>query len=470
MGVDRVAERINANFIQDYSEFLCGYILPLLGMDAGNKQNTLNAAEFYVGAGKSTIEQSEGQLRFYVSGWQIFSIPCSLTIPEDDLRLVRRILQSFPDIAQYKITGGGRFLPDEFPYKEQKRALYSSVVQSGISRWLAGDQQSNKIDALFAELETWSVKTYEGKNVTMGFVINPEAKSGFRVDGKKWLDFMKDDAAAMLTDCIHSVIELDTQCDFVGYRSLSEKNAIPSCKLSHKAPLRFSHMIQTQIVEKKCGVFLLNNGDIVLAKNQEIRFVRRNLRWLNFSYNAFRNAVQPFVQENGRKSDAGQKKMEKLIESVFASVLDVSFSHAGGIISVVGKKWPETCVSSEGQKNAILAPCDDLLSNVFDKEPYPDDIRPLKRVLLKKLIAEKPFHRLDRKLRGELLGLDGACILDCDGVVRSFGAIIQNDSGSLGGGRGAAARKLSEYGMAVKISTDGYIEVYISGKLVYSVK
>ena len=89
---------------------------------------------------------------------------------------------------------------------------------------------------------------------------------------------------------------------------------------------------------------------------------------------------------------------------------------------------------------------------------------------MKRLIAGKTFDRLDRKLRSELLGLDGACIIGCNGEVQAFGAIIRNKSGSLGGGRGAAARKLSEYGMAVKISTDGYIELYLDGNLVYSIK
>lgn len=111
-----------------------------------------------------------------------------------------------------------------------------------------------------------------------------------------------------------------------------------------------------------------------------------------------------------------------------------------------------------------------MLSSAYDIEENNEDIRALKRAILKRLIAEKSFDKLDRKLRSELLGLDGACIIGCNGKVQAFGAIIQNDSGSLGGGRGAAARKLSEYGMAVKISTDGYIEIYVEGDLVYSIK
>lgn len=61
-----------------------------------------------------------------------------------------------------------------------------------------------------------------------------------------------------------------------------------------------------------------------------------------------------------------------------------------------------------------------------------------------------------------MCGLDGATILDLNGQVILFRAIIQNNSGSSGCGRGAAARRLSDFkGFATKISTDGYIELYL---------
>ena len=69
-----------------------------------------------------------------------------------------------------------------------------------------------------------------------------------------------------------------------------------------------------------------------------------------------------------------------------------------------------------------------------------------------------------------VIELDGACIIDMSGNVCACGAIIKNDSGSTGGGRGAASKKLSRYGFAIKISTDGYIELYIDGNQKYAIK
>jgi DNA integrity scanning protein DisA with diadenylate cyclase activity len=73
--------------------------------------------------------------------------------------------------------------------------------------------------------------------------------------------------------------------------------------------------------------------------------------------------------------------------------------------------------------------------------------------------------------RSELSGLDGATIMDEDGNLLAVGAIIRNDAGSSGGGRGSAAKKLSKYGgFSIKISTDGYIELFVNGANVYSIK
>jgi hypothetical protein len=69
--------------------------------------------------------------------------------------------------------------------------------------------------------------------------------------------------------------------------------------------------------------------------------------------------------------------------------------------------------------------------------------------------------------------MNGATILDGNGKIISFGAIIKNKSGSEGGGRTAAAEKLSGDeigGLAFKISTDGYIELFIDGRSKFKIK
>ena len=93
-----------------------------------------------------------------------------------------------------------------------------------------------------------------------------------------------------------------------------------------------------------------------------------------------------------------------------------------------------------------------------------------KRRFIRKFTNGLRFDQIDRKLRAELIAMDGACIIDHNGSIIAVGAIIKNDSGSTEGGRGAACEKLSGFGIAVKISTDGYIELFEDKKAVLSIK
>lgn len=263
------------------------------------------------------------------------------------------------------------------------------------------------------------------------------------------------------TDCIHSVIQLDGNCRFIRFLSLSDNGTIPLHTLSPFLPLRFSQCIYEHVHDDAVGIFLLNNGDIVLSKDREIKFVKRNLRWLNFSFDAFRAAACS-QQTNWD---------EFLLKEIYATMLDVSFAHTGGILSIV-RDPGELRVPSN---SPVLKPYDDLLrdppENCLDKLPLKDkEITQIKRQVIKMLINDKRFPELDRKLRSELTAMDGACILDAEGNVVSFGAIIRSDTESSGGARGAASRTLSHYGMAVKISTDGYVELYLDRNKVLEIK
>lgn len=543
---------LNSKYKSDFYDFLSNYLLPLLGLSDSTLSDGKNIhLPKYVKSKRLYIAQEGNTIYFpyYTQAagvWDAFMITLDSPnlLSQDNLKLSPRIIQCFDQLCPYKRTGSGK--QNIILNSVHKNSVYQMAIEKGICHWIAGDSEyddttnrhrqndhhnEDKIEELLSILEQWSVKTYEGRNVTLGFVIDPDqdaanstpllplhisegsemGSSPHTVPDKKaaknqpsaeqdttFLSFLKDDTAAVLTDCIHSVIVLDSQCNFVRYESIAKNDQIRSTSLDSHIPLRFTHVIQQHIParSRRVGIFLLNNGDIILSKNEEIRFVKRNLHWLNFSYEAFKNAMKPFLEEYDLTDDT-----DHLIGQIFASVLDVSFSHTGGIIAVVDpQKQPAKPFESQ-----VLSEYDNLKQKIHYAEFYqnkcdkcqkdaenkkiqdPKEIalkmaetrkKLLKRSIIERLILDddrpehpnKRFQDLDRKLRSELIALDGACILDTKGDIYSFGAIISNDSGSSGGGRGAAAKKLSSYGMAIKISTDGYIEMYINRILKYSVK
>ncbi len=465
---------MNVNAAKEYKDFIEKYLLRLLGISSNNIQS-------YSGDFKGAyIVQRDGYIYFSTNTETVFALEHNRKLSEDNISAVKNIIISFFAVAKYRTYQSGtahRYYSDT-----QKVSNYELAIQKGICTWIIG-KANEDVEELLGILEKWSVQTYEGKKVTMGFVINPSLRSNFDPEYGKFKSFIKDDFFAVFTDCIDSVIEVDEHCEFCRYLSVTENNKIENYSLSKHLPIRFANVIQRYVTGNRVGIFLLNNGDIILSKNQEIRFVKRNLKWLNMSYESFYNALADFADANGIE--------ESLIEDIYASTLDVSFSHGGGIISVVENVSSLTNEEKDGFP--ILHQCDYLLNRweynkLFEyfkeqNERYEDsgnkhltvdekEIRKriLKRNALDSFIMQKPFGELDRKLRCELISLDGACILNAKGDICACGAIIKNDSGSSGGGRGAASKKLSRFGMAIKVSTDGYIELYLNGSPKYSIK
>lgn len=170
----------------------------------------------------------------------------------------------------------------------------------------------------------------------------------------------------------------------------------------------------------------------------------------------------------------------ELLRQIYATSLDVSFSHSGGIIAIADNHAFSTQNIIDNIDNYSIFNQQDQLSNENDEKNHDNlqiefEKKLKKRETILKILninnTQIKFIDIDRKLRSELVGLDGATIIDYDGKVISFDAIIQNECGSSSGGRGAAAKTLSKFGgLAIKISTDGYIELYIDGFLKYEIK
>ena len=195
-----------------------------------------------------------------------------------------------------------------------RESVYQMAIQRGICDWMVGEEMK-PVEKLLALLEKWAVQTYEGKKVTFGFFINPKDDSlPTAIMGETWLKFLENDYSAVLTDCIHSVIQLDKTCGFVRFLSLAEGGTISAHQLSPFLPLRFSQCIDKYIKGSAVGIFLLNNGDIVLSKEGKINLVKRNLHWLNFSFAAFHDAI----------CDEHTSWNEQLLKEVYATMVIIN--------------------------------------------------------------------------------------------------------------------------------------------------
>lgn len=187
-------------------------------------------------------------------------------------------------------------------------------------------------------------------------------------------------------------------------------------------------------------MLLTNSGDILIINDKKLCYTRHNGAWL-------RSNSGPIIEQ--LKVELGEENLD-FINTIYQTITDLSYSRGGACIGIVN--------------NDILP---EELQTMIEGGLLSVDILDEKRAAIRNLIRHndgvslKSFYELDRHLRRELLELDGAMVFSKSGLIHVIGTIIKLDgSGSDGGGRTAAAMQLSRFGLAIKISQDGYVQLF----------
>ena len=144
----------------------------------------------------------------------------------------------------------------------------------------------------------------------------------------------------------------------------------------------------------------------------------------------------------------GRPDSQAVRTAVLETSLDVSFARSGGCIGIV------TSAHQERMESRVVVNIDDHLEPAIS----------VKAAVLERSIDGRRFQDLDRRLRQELVAIDGAMVLNHHGDILAVGAILKIPGGSSGGGRLAAAKALSTLGLGIKVSQDGGIRCYHDGK------
>lgn len=430
------------------------YISPLLGISNNNFQYSNYKKE-----NNELVMLKDQKLYFYdsVDSDKCYIVKVSKNFPRSNLNLLRTVYSEMMK-ARHKNYDGS--IKNEYDSLQHLKKNYEYQLQKSLLNWFSGNN-TNLLE-LIEKLECWKEKTYEGKKVPFAFLIDTSSNIG----EFPFMDFLEEEYSATFSDGITSIIELDSNLKFLSLKSITDKGVDIVNKLDN-VPYRFSQIIET-FTKGKIAVFLLVNGDIVLVKNCEILLVKREGKWLNFNKEVFKSIISAELEQQ-------DQTFLKLINEVYLSSLDVSFAHSGGIIACIKKEKIPLLINPQNDGTSILNKLDNLLPSNDISTPKTFDNQEIKKRFIKRnfllnIIKNNCFETIDRKTRSELISMDGATIIDFDGNIISLGAIIQNDSGSYGGGRGAAAKKLSKFGFAIKISTDGYVEVYINERIKYRIK
>lgn len=305
----------------------------------------------------------------------------------------------------------------------------------------------NGVSSILHRLNKWANRTYEGRKIPFSFIIdlNELPQSKHSLDSVS--EFLQDDASALLTDGISSYITIGKSLTYhvVNYYDPEQPD-----KRLPLVPYRFSsfgYMCNAQ----KLGLILTVQGDILFIKQRKLTYAKRNGDWHFYDYDSFNEILFHDMPEIKTQQPNADIKIKK----IYITCLDVAFARTGGCLAIC-----------KDENIAEIKKCVQPADLHAPHAPLQQSDKHEKRFFLEKVVVnDNSFDTLCRKARQELLGIDGATVISTDGRFVTTGAIMDNnidisDTDVHGGARTKIAVKLSQYGIAIKISADGYIECY----------
>lgn len=261
-----------------------------------------------------------------------------------------------------------------------------------------------------------------------------------------YISFLKSDYSATINDGVYSAVELFANGTFKEYVTIMNdtESILPSI------PYPFSGFANL-CTENKIGILLTEAGDILIINDKKLCYTKHNGRWVQCMADKI---IEQMRQELTFEKDAD-------ITAIYQTIVDVSYSRGGACIGIV-------------KSDELPSQLTEMIkAGLLQENTQNPKLLAIKRMISKpedKIYRQKKFYELNRALRRELLELDGAMVLSSSGIIHVIGTIIKLDgSGSAGGGRTAAAMQLSEYGLAIKISQDGYVQLFKNRKVIMEI-
>lgn len=379
---------------------------------------------------------------------------------KDDYRIIVRRAQPFKSFEIHLI----RSIIDEMSrvYKtkaveEYKHNLEGIIIERAICKSLTSSSYQT-LNLVLNEMSYWAQRTYEGKRVSIGFIVTKK-KLGEETNPNLHISkFLEKDFSVLMTDSESSFLEISADgyiVDYVGY--------VKKVDYSLYAPYKFLKLASLSS-GSRIGVCLTESGDILIFKEKGLLFAKRGGNWVCYSHEEIVGKLSEYIGE-----------LEEVRRAIYLSALDISFNRCGGcIVHLNDNEDAKEVLKHIDQADVLSKESYDYIQqlkidqsfftgsestkNILDYDVFLTRDKGLKAVTIQKLVEGRKFQDLSRKFRQDLIAIDGATVIAHDGTIVAVGAIIKIEAGSSGGGRLAAAKTLSNYGISIKISNDGTIQ------------
>ena len=402
---------------EDFKQLIHQYICPLLAgsVMTPEPQSTPNHHAHELAA--LTGNGQTMQISYAKKALYKIEIKRNQKFTGDDVKLVKAIVAQMVENIDKTAS----------PYQER---VIGYAIEVGICHFLSehnGDLLVRILDAF----EDWSARTYEGRKPTFTIVVDLNDHQIVQQNSPLITDFLDHDFFAPLSNGVDSGVLVSSMGALLEYVDFE----INSTDANTFAPARFISVANCAANDKIC-LTLTNNGEVLIFKDEKLFFSKRNGEW-NYYNDDSTLKTMPGTSIDVKKA-------------MYETILDVSFARTGGCLVAIPYAHKKGLILDDGNSDDSVVKRADLLENPTS----------MKSRVLNRLIKGRKFQDLSRTMRKELVGIDGATIIQYQGEILAVGAIVKISGGSVGGGRLAATRTLAPFGTAIKISADGMVEAF----------
>jgi hypothetical protein len=319
------------------------------------------------------------------------------------------------------------------------RAIGAAFDEQVVSEHLQEHHQLTlSLSEVFGALHTLAEQTYENRALTFGCILDPAGRNDSVAMFPK--DFITSKRFRALSDGYRTAYHLSSSgqvLDFVdldifGRGSLTGKHFYPE----------WAEPMARASRDRRCGIALSRQGDLLVFDEGTLRFTYRNGRWQYWNH----AHLITLLRDRARAQRVPPARLGLLVGEVYRAALDISFRRSGGLFVILRNRGNLRKIVRAGDAIGDLgrATADSAFDEAVGGTAIP------------------------RSVMVELASLDGAIVLNNSGNILAFGAVLRpRKTGRLSGSEGSrtkAAIGASHYGLALKVSSDGDITVYHNGK------
>jgi hypothetical protein len=374
--------------------------------------------------------------------WRVRGLLKRLSVPAGVGAISRTLDERERDIADCAIQEIAEMFRNVRPGSwAAAEALRTGFDERVVARHL---KKHHKLDidlsGWFSALRQLAEQSYENKALTFGCIIRTTDPTE-AADGRRFpADFLRRKRYRALSDGYRTVYRVSSRGAMIGFDELP-----PGVANGHKFHPKWCDEVASQSRAGRLGLCLTRQGDILVLDSGHLTFTYRFGRWQYWNH----AHIVDLLKNAARVQKVPVVTVSKVVRSIYRAALDVAFRRSGGLFVVL-----------RNRKN--------LRRLVRSGDGIGDRGRPVLDAAFDSVLDNLSVQTRARSVVAELAALDGAVVMTNTGKVLAYGAVLdpkrKGRVRAAEGSRTKAAIGASNYGLTVKVSSDGDITVYAGGK------